>query len=60
MVRWHHQLNAYEFEQASRDGEGQGSLVCCSPCCHKESNTSDLLNDNNGTVNISTIFHFDF
>ena len=60
MVRWHHQLNAYEFEQASRDGEGQGSLVCCSPWGHKESKTSDLLNDNNGTVNISTIFHFDF
>ena len=31
MVRWHHQMNGHEFEQALRDGEGQGSLVCCSP-----------------------------
>ena len=26
MVRWHHRLNGHEFEQASGDGEGQGSL----------------------------------
>ena len=25
----HHQLNGHEFEQAPRDGEGQGSLVSC-------------------------------
>ena len=25
------QLNGHEFEQAPRDGEGQGSLACCSP-----------------------------
>ena len=31
MVGWHHQLNRREFEQALGDGEGQGSLVCCSP-----------------------------
>ena len=31
MVGWHHQLNRCEFEQASGDGEGQGSLACCSP-----------------------------
>ena len=30
MVRWHHRLNGHEFEQALGDGEGQGSLVCCS------------------------------
>ena len=28
MVGWHHQLNGHEFEQAPRDGEGQGSLEC--------------------------------
>ena len=28
MVRWHHQLNGHEFEQALGDGEGQGSLAC--------------------------------
>ena len=32
MDGWHHQLNAPEFEQALGDGEGQGSLECCSPC----------------------------
>ena len=31
IVRWHHQLNGQEFEQASGDGEGQGSLACYSP-----------------------------
>ena len=31
MVGWHHRLNGHEFEQALRDSEGQGSLVCCSP-----------------------------
>ena len=36
MAGWHHQLNAHEFEQAPGDGEGQGSLVCCSPWGHKE------------------------
>ena len=30
-VRWHHQLNEHEFEQALGDSEGQGSLTCCSP-----------------------------
>ena len=29
-VGWHHQLNRHEFEQALGDGEGQGSLACCS------------------------------
>ena len=28
---WHHWLNGHEFEQTPGDGEGQGSLVCCSP-----------------------------
>ena len=26
MAGWHHQLNGHEFEQAPRDGEGQGSM----------------------------------
>ena len=28
---WHHSLNGHEFEQTLGDGEGQGSLACCSP-----------------------------
>ena len=31
MVRWHHQLKGQDFEQTPGDGEGQGSLACCSP-----------------------------
>ena len=31
MAGWHHRLNGHEFEQALGDGEGQGSVVCCSP-----------------------------
>ena len=31
MVGWHHRLNGHEFEQTLGDGEGQGSLVYCSP-----------------------------
>ena len=30
MVGWHHWLNGHEFEQTQGDGDGQGSLVCCS------------------------------
>ena len=36
-VGWHHRLNGHEFEQNLGDSEGQGSLVCCSPSGHKES-----------------------
>ena len=44
MVGWHHQLNGNEFEQAPGIGDGQGSLVCCSPWGHKESDTTEQLN----------------
>ena len=36
MVGWHHRLKGHEFEQALGVGDGQGSLVCCSPWVHKE------------------------
>ena len=36
MVGRHHQLNGREFEQTSGDGDGQGSLACCSPWGHKD------------------------
>ena len=48
MVGWHHQLNGHEFEQTRGDGKGQGSLACCSPWGHKESDTTEWLNNNNG------------
>ena len=47
MVGWHHQLNEHEFEQAARDVEGQGSLVCCSPWGHKESDINEQLKNKN-------------
>ena len=40
MVVWHHQLNGRESEQTPRDGEGQGSLACCSAGGRKESDTT--------------------
>ena len=44
MVRWHHQLDGHESEQAPGVGDGQGSLASCSPWCHKESNMTEQLN----------------
>ena len=44
MVRWHHRLNGHELEQAPGVGDGQGSLVCCSPWSHKELDTTKGLN----------------
>ena len=46
MVGWHHQLNGHEFEQVPGDGDGQGSLACCSTWDHKESDITKRLNDN--------------
>ena len=47
MAGWYHRLDEYEFEQTLGDSEGQGSLVCCSPWGHKESDTTEWLNNNN-------------
>ena len=35
IVGWGNRLNGNEFEQTSGDGEGQGSLVCCSIWYHR-------------------------
>ena len=47
MVEWHHRLNGHEFEQTPGDSEGQRSLTCYSPWGHKESDMTELLNNNN-------------
>ena len=47
MVGWHHLLNGHESEKTLGDGEGQGSLACCSPWGRKESDTTERLNSNN-------------
>ena len=43
MVGWHHQLNGHEFEQAPGVGDEGGSLACCSPWGHKESDVDEQL-----------------
>ena len=40
MAGWHHRLNGHEFEQVLGDGEGRGSLACCSSWGRKESYTN--------------------
>ena len=41
LVGWHHRLDGHEFEQLSGVGDGQGSLVCCSPWGCKESDMTE-------------------
>ena len=41
IVGWHHRLNGHEFEQTLEDGEGQGSLTCCSQWGYKELDTTE-------------------
>ena len=41
MAGWHHLLDGHDFEQDPGAGEGQGSLACCSPWGHKESDTTE-------------------
>ena len=44
VVGLHRLLSGHEFEQALGDGEGQGSLACCSPWGHKELGMNERLN----------------
>ena len=57
MVGWHHQLNGHEFEQAPGVGDGQGSLVCCSPWGRTELDTTEWLNNNKGYDKLKTNFY---
>ena len=45
MVGWHHRLSGHKFEKVPGDGEGQGSLACCSPWGHKQLDTSEWPNN---------------
>ena len=47
MVGRHHRLDGHEFEQATGDSEGQGSLACCSSWGLRELDTTWQLNNNN-------------
>ena len=42
-VGWNHWLDGHRFEWAPGVGDGQGSLVCCSPWGHKELDTTKWL-----------------
>ena len=41
MVGWDHRLSGHEFEQTLEDGDGQGSLTCCSPWGGKDSDMTE-------------------
>ena len=43
MVRQHHRLNGHESEQTPENGDGQGSLACCTPWGHKELDMTERL-----------------
>ena len=45
MVGWHHRLNGRESEHTLGDSEGQGSVTCWDPWSHKESDTTEQLNN---------------
>ena len=49
-TQWH------EFEQTPGCGEGQGSLVCCSPWCRKELDMTEWLNSNATCILWATSF----
>ena len=51
MVGWHHRCNGHKLGQTAGVGEGQGSLVCCSPWGHEESDKTWQLNNNNNNNN---------
>ena len=42
-TRWLESITGHEFEQTLGDNEGQGSLACCSPRGHKESDMTERL-----------------
>ena len=52
MVGWDHQLNGHEFEQALGDGEGHGSLLCCSLWGCKGSDMTEKLNSDNSLIEV--------
>ena len=44
LVAWHHCFDGHELEQTLGVGDGQGSLICCSPWGRKESVITERLN----------------
>ena len=50
----------HEFEQAPGDGEGEGSLTCCSPWGLKELDTTECLNRNNNFIDCIIFYQLNF
>ena len=50
-------VGIYEFEQVPEDGEGQGSLACCSPWGGKESDMTEWPDNQHMYVYIYTHTH---
>ena len=59
MVGWHHWLSGHESEQTQGDSEGQGSLACCRPQGHTESDTTERRN-NKSFFCLAWLFSFTF
>ena len=53
MVVWYHQLNGHEFEQTLGDSKGERSLACCGSWGCKESDVTELLNNNINTERVA-------
>ena len=58
MVGWHPRLNGHESEPTPGKSERQGSLVCCHPFDHKESDMTESLNNKTNTVNKIRIWSY--
>ena len=50
MVGWHHRCNEHEPEQTLGVGDGQGSLVYCSPWGHEKLGMTGRLNNYSSTL----------
>ena len=55
MIEWHHRLNGHELEWTPEVGDGQGSLVCCSPWSLKESDITEQMNWTYFTIGYITL-----
>ena len=61
---WQHWLSGHEFEQTPGDGKGQGSLACSSPWGCKESDTTEVteqqhrLNSERCTLHLLQEIHY--
>ena len=60
MVGQHHRPNGHGSEQAPGDDEGQGSLACCSPCGHKESDMTETDNKYNLAVVMMKVYEQEY